>query len=101
MKKVLLNLLLILSIISCKKNYDISRDTNSLPIENPTIKKDKYFPNGILQFNSKESINSFYQKANSQPQFVSDLKMNNFKSFRSVVKNFEKSNYARENSEEI
>ncbi len=94
-------MILILSIISCKKSNDISRDTSSLPIEIPTIKKDKYFPNGILQFNSKESLNSFYHKANTQAEFIPNLKMSNFKSFRSVVKNFERSTYARENPDEI
>jgi hypothetical protein len=54
---------------SCKKN-DLVTAEKQAAIENPLVRKDANFPNGVLQFNSTASFKSFYEKAEKDPEYV-------------------------------
>lgn len=86
-------------LVSCNK---IDKEVSTKhEIEIPVIRKDKLFPNGILEFNSKESISKFYESINEQPDYFQALKIGNFHSFRNEVINYEKLKYSRDNLESI
>ena len=76
--------------LSCKKTEKNTSTTEVL--ETPLLRKDNLFPNGILQFNSKESVNEFYHKGQVNSSGISALVPKDFLSLKASIKSFENSN---------
>ncbi|PZX60659.1 hypothetical protein [Hydrotalea sandarakina] len=85
-KIILATLPVLLFMASCSKDFRGINNYNNLLI--PTIRIDKHFPNGILQFANKESFKAFYEKVEQSPEYA-HLVLPHFKSFKTVVNNFE------------
>jgi hypothetical protein len=76
-------LLLIFS--SCKKNEFTPPE---VAIETPLVRKDNLFPNGVLQFNGKESAIAYYNKIQNKSNLLSEFSPNGFTSFKSYLNDF-------------
>ena len=100
MKKLLVFMLYGITLYSCKKTESI-QDAPTKPVEAPMVRKDRFFPNGVLQFNSKESVNSFYESVNTKPGFISSQHLDNFYSLKSSLKKFDQGVLLRENEQDI
>ncbi len=71
---------ILFALFSCKKN-DLGNTDKQEVIENPLVRKDAYFPNGVLQFNSTASFKSFYENTEKDPNYANRT-TNGFKTFK-------------------
>jgi len=84
-KTILFSIIILLfAFTACKKNEIV---TNEINIQNPLLRKDAKFPNGILQFNSTASFKVFWDKVTDDPTYVSK-NVNGFKSFRDKLNEY-------------
>lgn len=91
LKLLVTTLLTSIFFTACKKN-DIVVTQKQIAIENPFIRKDANFPNGVLQFNSTASIKLFYENAEKDPEYVNKV-TGGFKTFKAYMNEYNLSKY--------
>jgi len=73
---------------SCKKETSFLALPNQIVAQQlPTIRVDKYFPNGVLQFKTQESFKIFYKQVEKNPEYVNEV-LPTFNSFKTTLNNF-------------
>lgn len=82
--------------ISCKKN-DSATTENKTTVQNPLVRKDANFPNGVLQFNSNASFKAFYEKTEKDVYYVNKV-TSDFKSLRNHLDIYNSSKSATSSS---
>ncbi len=86
---IITTILAIIFFTSCKKN-DLGLLEKQPIIENPLVRMDASFPNGVLQFNSTASFKSFYEKAEKDLEYVNRI-TNGFETFKVYIDNYNSS----------
>lgn len=97
---------ILISLTSCKKEFNNESAINSNAIkENVSLIKNDNFPNGILKFSNKESLNSYLEdvkilKENSIAEFKSfKNELDSFKNIQNII--IASSNRKKSNSMDI
>lgn len=86
--------LFLIFLSGCKKDLYLNYST---PIfQNPTIRLDNYFPKGVLEFKSKESLRAYWDSLQANPRFLK-LLTPSFRSFNDKYEAF----YKKENSNSL